>query len=174
MCTHFSDSYFLARFCSILFSQYGDANAMLARGNALAHARDYVPAVKVYKQILQQFPDNATATSAASTNISIVQALIDANQMLSESQMAEQGDMNKEDDNGAKSSDGDERAFFDAQPQQQLSADALLQDPALTQMWLRQVQKDPSNFLSIKFQMQLEQQQKKMQDAGDYAQEREE
>ena len=40
---------------------------------------------------------------------------------------------------------------------EQLSADQLLQDPGLTEMWLRQIQRDPSEFLATKFYLQLEQ-----------------
>ena len=38
----------------------------------------------------------------------------------------------------------------------QLSAEDILQDPATADMWLRGVQQDPSNFLAIKFSMQLQ------------------
>ena len=57
-------------------------------------------------------------------------------------------------------SEGDERQMYEAEPKQQLSADQLLQDPALTDMWMRQVQRDPTQFLKVKFYMQLEQQAK--------------
>ena len=38
----------------------------------------------------------------------------------------------------------------------QLSAEDILQDPATADMWLRGVQQDPSDFLAIKFSMQLQ------------------
>ena len=38
----------------------------------------------------------------------------------------------------------------------QLTAEDILQDPATSDMWLRSVQQDPSNFLAIKFAMQLQ------------------
>ncbi len=139
-----------------LFSQYSDENGLLAQGNALAHSRNYVDAMIAYNQLLATYPTNTNVTA----NMVIVQALIDANQRLSESQRAE-GDDNiaSEDETGPRSSGGDERVQVDIQPKEQLSADQLLQDPALTEMWMRQVQKDPSRFLRMKFYMQLEQQQ---------------
>ena len=36
-----------------------------------------------------------------------------------------------------------------------LSAEDILQDPETAEMWMRSVQQDPSNFLAIKFGMQL-------------------
>ena len=136
-----------------LFSQYPDVNGLLARANALAHSRNYINAVQVYKQLLDIDKENF----AAIHNSSIVQALIDGNQSMSESQQGEAGEMFVDDESGPKSSEGDERMVFDATPKEQLTADQLLQDPALTEMWMRQVQKDPTQFLKIKFYMQLEQ-----------------
>lgn len=137
-----------------LFSQYPDANGLLAEGNALAHGREYVDAVQRYQQLLDQWPQHP----GASHNIAMIQAIIDENTLLSESQVAEAGDLVPNEQSGPRSSEGDERQLMDIDRQQSLSADQLLQDPALTQMWMRQVQRDPSEFLSVKFYMQLEQQ----------------
>lgn len=133
------------------FSQYQDAQSLLARGNALAHAREYLPARAVYRNLAERFPLHP----APAINLPIVQALIDANRELSESQVAESGDMVSENQEGPRSSEGDERKSF--MEREQLSAAQLLEDPALTQMWLRQVQRDPSEFLATKFYLQLEQ-----------------
>ncbi|MFT7288142.1 MAG: Ca-activated chloride channel family protein, partial [Halieaceae bacterium] len=70
------------------FSQYQDAASLLARGNALAHAREYLDARAVYRSLQQRFPDDP----APALNLPIVQALIDANRELSESQQSESGD----------------------------------------------------------------------------------
>ncbi|SMF39421.1 hypothetical protein SAMN02745866_02543 [Alteromonadaceae bacterium Bs31] len=137
-----------------LFSQYNDFNALLGRANALAHERNYVPAVRLYRDILTRYPERRELQ----TNIDIVQALIDANTQMSESQLAEQGDSSSSQQDGPQSSEGDDRQFFETQPVEQLSAEQLLQNPSLTEMWMRQVQKDPSGFLQVKFYMQLERQ----------------
>ena len=144
-----------------LFSQYPDENGLLAQGNALAHSRNYIPAMAIYGQLHQQYPEN----TAVLTNMAIVQARIDENQLMSESQVAEAGELVIKDETGPRSSEGDERQMFEDQPREQLSAEQLLQDPELTEMWMRQVQKDPTGFLKVKFYMQLERLEKTGTDA---------
>lgn len=132
------------------FSQYRDEQSLLARANALAHAREYLDARDAYEELSNRFPESL----APSINLPIIQELIDANRELSESQQAEVGDLSSEQEDGPRSSEGDERVSVIER--EQLSADELLQNPALTQSWLRQVQRDPSEFLSTKFYIQLE------------------
>jgi Ca-activated chloride channel family protein len=132
------------------FSQYQDAQSLLARGNALAHAREYLPARAVYRELAARFPEHP----APGVNLPIVQALIDANRELSQSQTGEMGELSSENDEGPRSSEGDERVSL--LEREQLSADQLMEDPALTEMWLRQVQRNPGEFLANKFYLQLE------------------
>lgn len=132
------------------FSQYQDADSLLARANALAHAREYLPARAVYRELAERFPEHP----APALNLPIVQALIDANRQLSESQSGEPGDLASASDEGPQSSEGDERVSLIER--EQLNAEQLMEDPALTEMWLRQVQRDPSEFLANKFYLQLE------------------
>lgn len=132
------------------FSQYQDAEALLARGNALAHAREYLDARAAYLELAQRYPDHP----APAINLPIVQALIDANRELSENQQAEAGDMSSEQDNGPRSSEGDERPSLIAR--EQYTAQEILDDPALRASWLRQVQRNPAEFLASKFYLQLE------------------
>lgn len=134
------------------FSQYRDEESLLARANALAHAREYLDARDAYLELSRRFPES----QAPAVNLPIIQALIDANREMSESQQAEAGDLSSEQDEGPRSSEGDERVSL--VEREQLSAEELLQSPELTQSWLRQVQRDPSEFLSTKFFIQLEQQ----------------
>ncbi len=133
------------------FSQYQDAESLLARANALAHQRDYVPAKRAYEELASRFPDHP----APAVNLPIVKALIEANQQLSESQLSENGEAERKPQEGAESSEGDERQL--TMELEQYSADQLLQDPGLTEMWLRQIQRDPAEFLATKFYLQLEQ-----------------
>ena len=133
------------------FGQYQDAASLLARANALAHAREYVPARDAYRDLQSRFPKHP----APDVNLPIVQRLIDDNQRLSESQKGELGDLSAEQEEGPESSEGDERLTL--REGEALDAEALLQDPALTAMWLRQVQRDPSEFLANKFYLQFEQ-----------------
>ncbi|MFT4768496.1 MAG: Ca-activated chloride channel family protein [Glaciecola sp.] len=131
------------------FSQYQDAESLLARANALAQSREYLDARDAYKELAERYPQHP----APPVNIPIIQALIDANRELSESQVSESGELSSDDDNGPRSSEGDER--LTTVDREQLTAEQLLEDPALTEMWLRQVQRNPSEFLSTKFDMQL-------------------
>ncbi|MEP1594258.1 MAG: hypothetical protein ABJK20_06785, partial [Halieaceae bacterium] len=136
------------------FSRSDTDDALFNEANARAHARDYVRAANRYDQLLARNPDYP----GAAANRAHVQALIDEINRISDSQMQEDGVSSEE-----KSLDGD-----DAIPAQgadeltwqqaelvQLSAEEILQDPATAAMWLRGVQQDPSNFLAIKFSMQL-------------------
>jgi Ca-activated chloride channel family protein len=131
------------------FSQYQDPQSLLARANALAHQREYLDARDLYRDLAQRFPGHP----APAVNLPIVQALIDANRALSESQASELGDLSSTSDEGPRSSEGDERMSF--AEREQLNAEQLLEDPALTRMWLRQVQRDPAEFLANKFYQQL-------------------
>jgi Ca-activated chloride channel family protein len=146
--SHYAGQDFIA--AARYFSQYTDDGALLARANALAHAREYVDARDLYAELLQENPDNR----AAKTNLAIVQKLIDANRELSESQRAEFGDMSAEQDKGPRSSEGAERMTL--QEREQFTAEQLTADPELTQIWLRQVQRDPAEFLATKFYLQAQ------------------
>lgn len=136
------------------FSRSDTDDALFNEANARAHARDYVRAVHRYDTLLIRNPEYP----GAAANRDRVQALIDEINRISASQVPEDGVSSEE-----KSLDGD-----DAIPAQgadeltwqqaellQFSAEEILQDPATAQMWLRGVQQDPSNFLAIKFSMQL-------------------
>lgn len=136
-----------------LYGQFTDIESQLANANALAHAREYLSARNLYQQILTIVPQN----SAANTNIKIVQAIIDEVNRLSASQAQEDGESIKELGDEPQTGDGAEREVApEEQEIEQLSAEQLLLDPNLNEMWLRQVQKNPAYFLSQKFYMQQE------------------
>ncbi len=132
------------------FSQYQDSESLLARANALAHAREYLAARDAYTDLQRRYPEHP----APEINLPIIQALIDANRQLSESQQGEMGDLSSEQDEGPRSSEGDERVSL--LEREHLSAEELMQNPELTAMWLRQVQRNPAEFLATKFYLQLE------------------
>lgn len=136
-----------------LYSQFDDIDSQIAKANALAHGREYVKARNLYRQILMLSPQN----TAASTNIIIVQGIIDEVNRLSASQKAEDGEAIKELGDEPQTGDGAEREEAPKEIEiEQLTAEQLLLDPSLNDMWLRQVQKNPANFLSQKFYMQQE------------------
>ena len=134
-----------------LYQQFNDIKHQIAQANALAHAREYVKARDLYQQVLVIAPQN----EAALTNSKIVQAIIDEVNRLSASQRAEQGEASKELGDEPQTGDGAEREQApQTQEIEQLTAEQLLLDPSLNEMWLRQVQKNPASFLSQKFYMQ--------------------
>ncbi|WP_019027411.1 hypothetical protein [Colwellia piezophila] len=134
-----------------LYSQFNDVDSQMAKANALAHGREYINARNLYQQILTTAPENL----AAQTNIKIVQAIIDEVNRLSASQKPEEGESIKELGDEPQTGDGAEREEAPKQQEiAQLTAEQLLLDPNLNEMWLRQVQKNPAHFLSQKFYMQ--------------------
>jgi len=139
-----------------LYNQYSSVNEILARANAFAHDRRYIKARDIYQQIIDNDPTNESAL----TNLAIVQKIIDNVNRLSESQKAEESASSKELGDEPQTGDGAEKKEMRKQVIEQLSAEQLLLDPKLNDMWLRQVQKEPSRFLSQKFHMQLIKRQK--------------
>ena len=135
-----------------LYDQFDNAQAQLSRANALAHARRYVKARDIYQQKLTKDSTNQTALH----NIKIVQAIIDETNRLSESQKAEEGESSKKLGDAPQTGEGGQKKEGRKQVVEQLDAGQLLLDPALNDMWLRQVQKDPALFLANKFQIQNE------------------
>ena len=134
-----------------LYSQFNDVDSQIAKANALAHGREYINARNLYQKILMTEPQNI----AAQQNIQIVQAIIDEVNRLSASQKAEEGESIKELGDEPQTGDGAEREEAAKEQEiEQLTAEQLLLDPSLNEMWLRQVQKNPAHFLSQKFYMQ--------------------
>lgn len=133
------------------FSQYQDVESLLARANALAHKRDYAAAKQAYEEMASRYPDHP----ASAVNLKVIDALIKATKGLSESKEGGTGSRNSKPGEGSESSEGD--AQQRTAELEQYSSDQLLQDPGLTEMWLRQIQRDPAEFLVTKFYLQLEQ-----------------
>ena len=134
-----------------LYGQHNDIASQVAKANALAHGREYIKARNLYLKILSVAPNN----EAANTNRAIVQKIIDDINLLSASQKAEAGEAIKDLGDEPQTADGAERQEArEKVEQEKLSAEQLLLDPSLNEMWLRQVQKNPANFLSQKFYIQ--------------------
>ncbi len=137
------------------FSRSDSDDALFDEGNARAHARDYLRAVNRYDRLLERNPDYP----GASQNRQRVQELIDEINRLSESQQAEPGVSGEDKELGSDDAipaQGAEELTWEQAETVTLTADEILADPATGEMWLRSVQQDPSNFLAIKFGMQLQ------------------
>ncbi len=133
------------------FSQYEDEDSLLARANSLAHLRDYAAAKRAYEDLAKNYPNHP----APAVNIPVMVALIEADKDTSESEMSEKDGGKRKPGQGSGASEGNEEQG--ALELEQYSAEQLLQDPGLTEMWLRQIQRDPSEFLVTKFYLQIEQ-----------------
>jgi len=137
------------------FSRRDSDDALFNEANARAQARDYLRAVNRYGRLLARTPDYP----GAAENRARVQELIDEINRLSESQQQEAGVSSEEkqlDSEDAIPGEGAEELSWEEQEKVQFSAEEILQDPATSEMWLRSVQQDPSQFLAIKFNMQLQ------------------
>ena len=137
------------------FSRSDSDGALFNEANARAHARDYVRAVQRYDRLLQRNPDYP----GAAQNRKRVQDLIDEINRLSESQQQEAGVSGEDkelDSDDAIPAQGAQELTWEQAETIKLSAEDILEDPATSEMWLRSVQQDPADFLSIKFGMQLQ------------------
>jgi Ca-activated chloride channel family protein len=133
------------------YSRIDSETARFNRANALAQSQNYLAAVRLYEEILDANP----AHTAAQNNRDIVQAIIDAINLMSESQQAEPGEGSRELGEGdPERAEGAERISFEKADLVTYSADEIMQDPAIAEMWMRGVQRDPAQFLAIKFSMQ--------------------
>ena len=151
---HYYDEEFML--AAQYFSRTDNDDALFNEANARAQARDYVRSAVRYDRLLARSPDYP----GAQENRQRVQELIEETNRLSESQQAEPGTSSEDlDPNGddAVPAQGAEDIQLNPQERPQLTAEEILQDPATSEMWLRSVQHDPATFLSIKFNMQLQQ-----------------
>lgn len=137
-----------------IYGQLDNLESKLSQANAMAHGRHYVKAKGIYQTILSATPNH----EGAQKNLNIVQAIVNEINLSSKNQVAEQGESSKALRDEPQTADRAERQNMSSQKVTQLTAEQLLQDPQLTEIWLRQVQKNPARFLSYKLQLQARQQ----------------
>ena len=138
------------------FSRSDSDAALFNEANARSHARDFLRAVQRYDRLLERTPDYPGARE----NRDKVQALIDEINLMSESQHGEEGSSEERQMGGdeAVPAEGAEKLSFEQVEIKQYTAEEILGSEATRDMWLRAVQQDPSQFLAIKFSMQLQRQ----------------
>ncbi len=135
------------------FAQIETAQGFFNLGNAWAQGQNYVYAVRAYGEVLKLVPNHAGARK----NRRIIQTIIDDINRMSESQPGEPGEQSKPLGDAPLRAEGDERETWDKREVEQLSAQQILTDQRIQALWLQQIQQDPARFLSVKFQMQLQQ-----------------
>ncbi|MFV1983350.1 MAG: VWA domain-containing protein [Thiohalomonadales bacterium] len=143
-----------------MFSRIQTVEGFFNLANALAQGRNYILAVKAYDKVLKLEPTHKSAIK----NKKIIQDIINEINLLSESQRQEQGESSKElGKDEPQTADGADRKSFSKKEQKQLTAEDILLDEKMNEIWMQQVQKNPSRFLSIKFHMQLQKQEEKQE-----------
>jgi len=148
-------SYYLAEefaLASEYFSRVESQEALFNLANSLAHSQNYVVAKRVYQQVLKLNP----AHQRSRNNLELVSKIIEDINRMSESQRQEAGDKPKEmGDDTPLRAEGVEEKIYTKKELVQFSAEEILQDKSLNEMWMRSVQKDPARFLENKFAQQL-------------------
>ncbi len=134
-----------------LFSRIETREGYFSLGNALAHGQHYVKAVSAYHSVLQINPDQEDAKK----NMRIVQDIIDEINRVSEAQKPGAGEASEPLGDEPMRATGAERLTFRKKEGEHYSAEQILNDPELNEIWMRQVQQDQARFLSLKFQMQV-------------------
>lgn len=141
-----------AHYFAKLDSEYAD----FFRANSLAQAQRYVRAVALYQRILVQNPGHL----GAANNRQLVQGIIDEINLMSAAQRQEQGDYSEDKTSppgDPQRAQGAERESGEQRERKQFSAEQLLADNSLSDMWMRSVQRNASQFLRAKFSMQRQQ-----------------
>ncbi|MEZ5553110.1 MAG: VWA domain-containing protein [Pseudomonadales bacterium] len=134
------------------FSRDDTPSGLFNRANALAQGRHYLAAVRGYDEVLIRVPGHEGALH----NRALVQAIIDEINALSAAQVAEGDETARDPGAEPRTADGAERQVLPGEEARTFTAEEILADERLQEMWLRGVQADPARFLGIKFQMQLE------------------
>ncbi|MEH6551641.1 MAG: VWA domain-containing protein [Pseudomonadales bacterium] len=137
-----------------MFTRIESVDGLFNLANAWAQSQNYVYAVQTYDRLLEIQPDHPSAIK----NRAFVQAIIDEINLMSESQQAEPGEDSTEmgDDQPLRAEGAERKDMNQPKEIEQFTADQLLADEKIEQMWLKQIQRDPSQFLSVKFAMQYE------------------
>ena len=137
----------------LLFSRNNNASGYFNEANARAQQRDYVGALTAYDKALTQQPTYLPALE----NRERIQTIVDDIDRLSASQQDEAGvSADSVEAEEPQPGMGDERTFFEQEKGQTYSAEELLASPDVTELWLKGVQQDPSQFLRTKFRYQLD------------------
>lgn len=125
------------------FAQVPAPNGLFNLGNAYAHTAEYETAAEAYEQALKLRPDYADAQF----NLELIHLLIESQQIKPDEEgppgdPTYSADEIKIDERGEKGKAGE-------------IEQAQLSDKEIAEIWLRQVQTSPADFLRLKFAYQL-------------------
>ena len=132
------------------FSRFDTPEGYFNLGNAYAHNGDYKKAIACYERVLVLQPE----LTAAQKNRELVQAVLDEEKAREEQREQKPGG-NVEPDDIVEESDDDRQQ---SPEEESTEANPLgVGDEQLAELWLRNVQTTPADFLRQKFQFQLQQ-----------------
>lgn len=135
------------------FMRVSNKESMIYGANSLAKSREYLAARSLYDELLKKYPEDEYLMF----NRTLIQRLIDAVNLMSESQANTEQEVSKELGDQPQTGEGaDEEVAKQQLIVEKLTAEQLLQDEELNKKWMERVQSNPSRFLFNKFNKQLQ------------------
>ena len=130
--------------------------------NALARQREYIAARKLLRMLAKNDSIAPQLKADITHNLQVIETLIDEINQASASQANNMDDQETSielpDDQPQTAEGADEQTSMDKIQSQNLSAEQILGDPKLAEVWLKRVEANPTQFLQAKFQLQYLQQ----------------
>ena len=137
-----------------MFAQIETPEGYFNLANAYAHSRHYGKAVDAYHRVLALNPHH----EAAKKNLGVISGVIDEINAASAAQKGEPGEAVEQLADDSAEAAGAQQVVFGKKDVEFFTAQQILNNPELNEIWMRQVQQDPARFLRMKFQMQLNRQ----------------
>lgn len=126
--------------------------------SALARQREYIAARKLLRTLAKKQDVAPELKSDIEHNLKVIEGLIDEINQASASQANSMDDQETSielpDDQPQTAEGADEQTSQDKMQSQNLTAEQMLGDPKLAEVWLKRVEANPEQFLRAKFQLQ--------------------
>ncbi|MFB2681523.1 VWA domain-containing protein [Shewanella mangrovisoli] len=126
--------------------------------SALARQREYIAARKLLRTLAKKQDIAPDLKADIEHNLKVIEGLIDEINQASASQANSMDDQETSielpDDQPQTAEGADEQTSQDKMQSQNLTAEQMLGDPKLAEVWLKRVEANPEQFLRAKFQLQ--------------------
>ncbi|MBY8285029.1 vWA domain-containing protein [Vibrio fluvialis] len=141
-----------------VFMQSDSNLGLYYAASALARQREYIAARQLLRSLSTKEDIAPSLKADAEHNLAVIEGLIEEINQASASQANSVGDQETSielpDDQPQTAEGADEQTTQDKMIRDKLSADQILGDPQLAQVWLKRVEANPQRFLQAKFQLQ--------------------
>ncbi|MGB5119993.1 MAG: VWA domain-containing protein [Vibrio fluvialis] len=141
-----------------VFMQSDSNLGLYYAASALARQREYIAARQLLRSLSTKEDIAPSLKADAEHNLAVIEGLIEEINQVSASQANSVGDQETSielpDDQPQTAEGADEQTTQDKMIRDKLSADQILGDPQLAQVWLKRVEASPQRFLQAKFQLQ--------------------